>query len=74
MNVLVIAQMAAAAGDEDAEFALVVGTLRNFWAQDGAAGREQGAGRLHENERFDGNFVAEFGGVLTIIAPDADDL
>jgi hypothetical protein len=37
-------------------------------------GGEQGRGWLEKEERFGRNVVAEFGGVVAIVTPDADDL
>ena len=39
-----------------------------------SARRQQRRRRLEEDQRLGGNFIAQFGGVLAIVAADANDL
>jgi hypothetical protein len=63
----------AAAGNDYRQLSFVVRAFGNLWPQNGATVGQQGAGRLEEKQGLDGNLVVEFGGVLAVIASDADD-
>ena len=71
-NVVALGELAAAAGDDDSQFALVIGAFGNLGAKNGCAGRQQGRRRLEKYERLQRNVVAEFGGMFAIVAADAD--
>src|SRR5208282_122524 len=64
----------AAAGDHDSQFALIVGVRGSLGPKNRSARRQQGRGRFEKQQRLLRNFVAKFGGVLAIVAADADDL
>src|SRR5690348_9926767 len=74
-HVITLGEMAAAAADDDGELAFVVHALRerggpaNF-----ACGMEQGRVGLEKDQRLGGNGVAQFLGVLDVIAAHAHNL
>ena len=72
-RVVVVTEMRAGLADDDGEFAYVLDALRIFREDDGVAGSDDGRGRLEEDHRLFRDFVAEFGGVGSVIAADADD-
>src|SRR5262249_50299757 len=60
--------------DDDTEFSLVVDAFGRLRMDDRVSRSDQRRRRLEENQRFAGWLVAEFPGVLGIIAGDAYDL
>ena len=64
---------ARAASDDDAQFALEIDAPGDFRVAHRRAVGVQGGGRLEENERLRGRFVAQFPGVLGVVAADTDD-
>ncbi len=73
-DVLGGAQVAAAAADDDAELALVVDAAGEGGHADDAVGSEEGGWGLEEEEGLFGDLVAELGGVVAVVAADAEDL
>src|ERR1700678_2602312 len=73
-DVLVGADLVAAAADNDAELALEVDARGERRHAHNASGSEKRRWRLEKEHRLFGDFVAEFGGVLAIVAADAEDL
>ena len=65
--------MRTSSADDDGEFAFVLDALGIFRKDDCVAGADDGRGRLEEDHRLFGDFVAEFGGVGGVIAADAND-
>src|SRR4051812_4099330 len=72
-DVFVIAQLVTALADDDAEFAFVVDALRDRGTEDDFAWSDDGRRRLAEDEQLSRHFVAEFLGVIAIVASHADD-
>ena len=66
-------EIAAAAAYDDGQFALVVDAVREGGHADDAVGGEDGGWRLEEEEGFFGDFVAELGGVVAVVAAYAED-
>ena len=73
-DVFVGADLVAAAADDDAELALVVDAVGEGGHADDAVGGEERGWRLEEEERLFGDFVAELGGVVAVVAAYAEDL
>ena len=73
--VLTISIAAAAAhGDDHAEFAFIVNSLRNLRPNNVRARRQQRGWRLQEYQRLGRNVMPQLGGMLAIVAAHAHDL
>ncbi len=73
-RVFIFGETAATASDDEAEFALVLDTLGGRGELDGVAVVDNRRRGFEEEERLRRHGVAEFGGVLAVVAADADDL
>src|SRR5690242_376008 len=71
-GVVGIAQMGTAAADNERELAFVLHLLRIFRENDRFFRADDGGGRLEKNEWLFGDFVAEFGGVRSVIAANTN--
>jgi hypothetical protein len=73
-NILVRADFIAGLGHHDPELPFMVDALRDFRASNLAAGRQQSRWRFQEDQWLNRDVVAEFSGMLTIVAAHANDL
>ncbi len=73
-DVLIRADLVAAAADDDAELALEVYAFGERRHADRAPGSEERRWRFEEEQRLFGDFIAEFGGVFAVVAAHAKDL
>ena len=60
--------------DHHPDLTLELHLVRHRWQDNGAARRQEGARRLEEDQRFPGHLIAQFLGMIRIVAADADDL
>src|SRR5271157_561441 len=60
--------------DDDAKFDLPIRFLRAQWNLHIVIGSDDGAGRLHEQDRLGGNRHVGLGGMILVVQPHTDDL